>query len=218
MIASVQLTPRQLHIVDLVKRSGPIAAEDLATELNLSRAAIRADLSILTMSGYLEARPRVGYTYAGRENVAQGLENLRRLKVRDVQSVPIVIREDKSLYDAVVTTFLEDTGTLFVVDAEGNLLGAVSRSDLLRSAIGQMDLNKVPVGVIMTRTSNLVTLSADDTVFAAARKLRSHRLTALPVVREINLGNRTKIEVTGVISLNTISGLLAELAESQFGG
>lgn len=208
----MQLTPRQLHIVDLVKRSGPIAAEELAAELNLSRAAIRADLSILTMSGYLEARPRVGYTYAGRENAGQGLDKLRRLKVRDVQSVPTVIREDKPLYDAVVTTFLEDTGTLFVVDAEGTLLGAVSRSDLLRSAIGQIDLNKVPVGVVMTRASNLVTLGADDTVLSAARKLRSHRLTALPVIREVPMGERAKVEVTGVISLSTISGLLAELA------
>ena len=211
----MQLTPRQLHIVEIVKRTGPISAEELAAQLHLSRAAIRSDLSILAMSGYLEARPRVGYTYIGQEQTDDRLNHLRSLKVKDVQSVPVVIKEDKPLYDAIVTTFLEDRGTLFVVDTRGHLTGAVSRSDLLRSAIGQMDLNKVPVGVIMTRVSNLITLSPDDTVFSAARKLRVHGLTALPVTRELLVEGVTKVEVTGVISLGIVSGVLAELAESH---
>ncbi|MDP3488200.1 MAG: CBS domain-containing protein [Bacillota bacterium] len=210
----MQLTPRQLHIVEIVKRTGPIAAEELASQLHLSRAAIRSDLSILAMSGYLEARPRVGYTYLGQQTNDR-LNHLRSLKVRDVQSVPVVIKEDKPLYDAIVTTFLEDRGTLFVVDARGHLTGAVSRSDLLRSAIGQMDLGKVPVGVIMTRVSNLITLSPEESVFSAAHKLRLHGLTALPVTRELIIEGTTKIEVTGVISLGIVSGLLAELAESH---
>lgn len=211
----MQLTPRQLHIVEIVKRIGPIAAEELASQLHLSRAAIRSDLSILTMSGYLEARPRVGYTYLGKQQTNDRLNHLRSLRVKDVQSVPVVIKEDKPLYDAIVTTFLEDRGTLFVVDMRGHLTGAVSRSDLLRSAIGQMDLNKVPVGVIMTRVSNLITLNPEDTVFYAARKLRLHGLTALPVTRELIIEGITKVEVTGVISLGIVSGLLAELAESH---
>lgn len=211
----MQITPRQQHIVEIVKRSGPVSAEELALQLNLSRAAIRSDLSILTMSGYLEARPRVGYTYLGQEQTTSKLDRLRSLKVKDVQSVPVVIKEEKPLYDAIVTTFLEDAGTLFVVDARGHLTGAVSRSDLLRSSIGQMDLEKVPIGVIMTRVSNMVTLSSEDSIFYAARKLRLHGLSALPVTREIMVDGVTKIEVTGVISLGTISGLLAELAESH---
>lgn len=211
----MQLTPRQLHIVEMVKRMGPISAEELATHLALSRAAIRSDLAILTMSGYLEAKPRVGYSYLGREQTTDSLDRLRNLKVRDVQSVPVVIREDKPLYDAIVTTFLEDTGTLFVVDEQGHLTGAVSRSDLLRSAIGHMDLNKVPVGVIMTRVPNMVALTSEESIFSAARKLRTHGLTALPVVREVSLEGRTRVLVTGVISLHTISGLLAELAETH---
>ena len=77
------------------------------------------------------------------------------------------------------------------------------------------DLNKVPVGVIMTRVSNLITLSPDDTVFSAARKLRVHGLTALPVTRELLVEGVTKVEVTGVISLGIVSGVLAELAESH---
>jgi len=210
---AMQLTPRQIHIVEIVKRSGPIAAEELAAKLSLSRAAIRADLSVLSMTGYLEAKPRVGYTYAGRESGEQGIELLKKTRVRDVQAVPVVVREDKSLYDAVVTTFLDDTGTLFVIDKDGFLAGAVSRSDLLRSAIGQMDLEKVPVGVIMTRQANLITLSPDESVLSAARKLWIHKLSALPVVR--GTGDKSQCEVTGVITLGMVTGLLAELGEAH---
>ena len=67
----------------------------------------------------------------------------------------------------------------------------------------------------MTRVSNLITLNPEDTVFYAARKLRLHGLTALPVTRELIIEGITKVEVTGVISLGIVSGLLAELAESH---
>jgi CBS domain-containing protein len=199
-------------MVEIVKRFGPIAAEELASRLNLSRAAIRSDLSVLSMMGYLEARPRVGYTYAGKEAQGMGIEQFRKTRVRDVQSVPVVIREDKSLYEAVVSTFLDDTGTLFVVDNTGYLVGAVSRGDLLRSAIGQVDLEKVPVGVIMTRVSNLITLSPEDGILSAARKLWIHKISALPVVRE---AGKNRLEVTGVITLESVTGLFAELGETH---
>lgn len=209
----MELTSRQQKIVEMVKQCGPIAAEELAARLDLTRAAIRADLSVLTMIGHLEARPRVGYTYAGREALGQHLERLQRILVKDVQAVPIVIRESVSLYDAVVTTFLEDAGTLFVSDQVGHLVGAVSRSDLLRAAIGLVDLNKVPVGVIMTRTANLITLNAEDNVLSAARKLSLHKISALPVVKKSEAGDG--VEVTGTVSLATIAGLVAEFVETH---
>ncbi|MDP3058409.1 MAG: CBS domain-containing protein [bacterium] len=143
------------------------------------------------------------------------MAHICKMKVRDVQSVPVLIREDKPLYDAVVATFLEDVGTLFVVNSVGALTGAVSRSDLLRSSIGQMDLEKVPVGVIMTRMANIITLSPDESLLSAARKLWLHRLTALPVVRQQNGDGHSSFEVTGVISLSTITRIFAELGETS---
>jgi len=49
--------------VDIVKKNEPITSEQIAEKLNLTRAALRPDLSILTMSGILDARPRVGYFF-----------------------------------------------------------------------------------------------------------------------------------------------------------
>lgn len=141
----MQLSMRQEQIVDIVKRSGPITAQLIAEKLNLTRAAIRPDLTVLVMSGILEARPRVGYYLSSKPSGALVAEEIKKIKVGDVKGVPRVIRTEVSVFDAIVTMFLEDVGTLIVVDESGKLDGVVSRKDLLKSAIGGGDLHKMPV-------------------------------------------------------------------------
>ncbi|MEK0086217.1 helix-turn-helix domain-containing protein, partial [Benzoatithermus flavus] len=62
----MELNKRQEQILQIVKDYGPITGESIAEKLNLTRATLRPDLAILTMAGYLEARPRVGYFYTGK--------------------------------------------------------------------------------------------------------------------------------------------------------
>ncbi|MEG2936422.1 MAG: helix-turn-helix domain-containing protein, partial [Clostridium sp.] len=57
----MKLSQRQEQIIELVKANEPITSEAIAKELGLTRSAIRPDLSILTMTGILQARPKVGY-------------------------------------------------------------------------------------------------------------------------------------------------------------
>ena len=58
--------PRQLKIIqDIVKENEPITSESIASILNVTRATLRSDLAILTMTGILDARPKVGYFYSG---------------------------------------------------------------------------------------------------------------------------------------------------------
>lgn len=61
MVIIIELNKRQEHIIQIVKDHGPITGESIAAQLGLTRATLRPDLAILTMAGYLEARPRVGY-------------------------------------------------------------------------------------------------------------------------------------------------------------
>ena len=75
--------------------------------------------------------------------------------MKDYQSIPVVVSENISVYDAIVTMFLEDVGTLFVVDQSSLLVGVVSRKDLLRASIGKQELNDLPVNIIMTRMPNI---------------------------------------------------------------
>ncbi len=212
-VMAIELSPRQRRIVELAKKHGPITGEDLANRLSVTRAALRPDLAILTMSGLLEARPRVGYTFSGKSLNFMATERMRAIKVREVSGVPVVISEDKSVYDAVVSMFLEDVGTLIVVDKSGLLAGVVTRSDLLKNSMGGMSLERIPVGVVMTRLANVIYASMDETIMQAARKLLSHRISMLPVVRAA--ADEGKLEVTGTISLRTITRLYVEIGEGK---
>ena len=64
----MKLSPRQEEIVCLVKENQPITSEALAEKLGVTRAALRADLAVLTMIGILDARPKVGYVYSGKSS------------------------------------------------------------------------------------------------------------------------------------------------------
>ena len=61
----IQLNQRQQKIIEIVKENQPITSENIASALNVTRATLRSDLAILTMTGILDARPKVGYFYTG---------------------------------------------------------------------------------------------------------------------------------------------------------
>ncbi|OYD07682.1 helix-turn-helix transcriptional regulator [Paludifilum halophilum] len=207
----MELSQRQEKILNIVKDEGPITGERIAEKLNLTRATLRPDLAILTMSGFLDARPRVGYFYSGKTGNQLLGEHIQKLPVKDYKSVPVVCREETSVYDAICTMFLEDVGTLYVVQEGGLLVGVVSRKDLLKSSMGNQDLQTIPVGVIMSRMPNIVTCRAEDSLFDAATKLIRNQVDSLPVVREAESG--TGMEVVGRITKTTITRAFVELGE-----
>ena len=192
-----------------MKTAGPISGEEIAARLNVSRAALRPCLAVLTMSGLLAARPRVGYYYAGKGVQNLLAEYLKRFKVSEIKAVPAVVREETSAYDAIVTLFVEDVGTLFVVDEAGCLQGVVSRKDLLKTAIGATDLSRVPVAVIMTRVPNIITVEPDENMLEAAQKIIDYQIDALPVVKELAHG---KLKLLGKVTKTTLARLLAEVS------
>ncbi len=179
--------------------------------MNISRAALRPHIAILTTSGLLEARPRVGYYYAGKENQHFCAEYFEKIKVEDIKSVPVVVREQTSIYDAAVTLFLEETNALLVVDEEGSLKGLASQKDLLKASLGDSNLHQMPVAVIMTRGAGLVTLQPEENVLEAAVKMFEFELDALPVVKE---EANNKLRVTGCVNKSLLIRLLTEVKRS----
>jgi len=216
LVTPIELTKRQEEIIRIVKAEGPITGEQIAEKLNLTRATLRPDLAILTMSGLLDARPRVGYFYSGKSTQTLIAERLARIKVDDVKSIPVVISEKGSVYDSVVTMFTEDVGTLFVVSEGGYLEGAVSRKDLLKITIGGGDLRQIPVGMVMTRMPNIVTAFPEEAVFLAAKKLIIHQVDALPVVEKVNNNQgRESLKVVGRFTKTNITRLFVDLIEGE---
>lgn len=213
MVKKIELNERQGKILAIVKELGPITGESIAELLEVTRAALRSDLAVLTMSGYLDAKPRVGYTYK-----SDGVDNkirkvLNQYRVRDIMSMAVVVKEKCSIYDAIVTLFVEDTGSIFVLDEENYLAGIVSRKDLLKTTLGQADIHKVPVSVIMTRMPNIITASIDDTVVEVVKRIVEHEVDSLPVIKcFIDTNNEDKCEVVGRITKTNIARLFLDLA------
>lgn len=208
----MELSDRQETIIEIVKENGPITGENISNQLNLSRATIRPDLAILTMAGFLDARPRVGYFYTGKTGSELLTEKVKQYKVKDFQSVPVVVKEDTSVYDAISTMFLGDVGTLFVVDDHGSLTGVLSRKDLLRASIGNQNLNTVPVHIIMTRMPNITVCEPNDSLIESAKKLIDKQIDGLPVVKETKQG----LQVVGRITKTTITQAFVELILDEY--
>ncbi|MBJ3803006.1 MULTISPECIES: transcriptional regulator CcpN [Bacillus] len=210
-MSTIELNKRQEHILQIVKENGPITGEHIAEKLNLTRATLRPDLAILTMSGFLEARPRVGYFYTGKTGTQLLADKLKKLQVKDFQSIPVVIHENVSVYDAICTMFLEDVGTLFVVDRDAILVGVLSRKDLLRASIGQQELTSVPVHIIMTRMPNITVCRREDYVMDIAKHLIEKQIDALPVIKDTDKG----FEVIGRVTKTNMTKILVSLSENE---
>lgn len=207
----IELNKRQEKILQIVKNNGPITGEKIAEKLNLTRATLRPDLAILTMAGYLDARPRVGYFYTGKSSTQLLSESIKKFRVKDFQSVPIVIHEDSSTYEAICVMFLDDVGTLFVTNKDNHLVGVCSRKDLLRASMGGQEIHTTPIHVYMTRVPNVSVCYKDDLLFYAAKQIIDKQIDSIPVVVEKD----GHYEVTGRISKTTITRAFVSLIEDE---
>ncbi|MPM01330.1 Transcriptional repressor CcpN [bioreactor metagenome] len=213
---NLQLSPRQEQIVKIVKEGQPVTSEALAEKLGVTRAALRADLAILTMIGMLDARPKVGYVYLGKAHNTRILENISKVLVGEIMSKPVTVTEETTVYDAIVFLFLNDVGTLFI-ESNGILVGAVSRKDFLKNAIGGTDIHKVPVGVIMTRMPNIICGYAEDSAYSLAKKIIEHEIDSIPIVEKVenSTNEKNQFKIIGKISKTNITKLFVKLGEGN---
>jgi DeoR family transcriptional regulator, catabolite repression regulator len=212
----LEWTERQQRIVEIVKDSGPITGDQIAAKLDLTRATLRPDLSILTMSGILEAKPRVGYSYREKRGPSPIMERLLQLRVCAFKSMPITVLETASIYDATVTMFTQNVGSVCVVDPDRVLLGMLSRKDVLKASLGKSDLQIVPVGVIMTRMPNIYMTTLDEPVLSAAKKLVQHQVDSLPVVESyVDENGDERYEVVGRFTKTNVTKLFVEISETR---
>ncbi|WEK55526.1 MAG: helix-turn-helix transcriptional regulator [Candidatus Cohnella colombiensis] len=208
----IELTARQLTIIDLVKKHAPITGEQIAEGLGISRPTIRSDLSVLVMLGYIDAKPKVGY-FLGKVLTSEGQlgEKLRYLKVKDVMNRPAIIRESATVNDAVISLFMENTGFLTVTDDQGALAGMVSLKDLVKVTLGNPNAASIPVSMVMTRVPRIVMVTPDDTAIDAAKKMLDHQVGGMPVVVK-NAEDRSRYEVVGRLTKTNMAQILVELS------
>ncbi|TFE28571.1 helix-turn-helix transcriptional regulator [Cohnella luojiensis] len=208
----MELTVRQLTIIELVKKHAPITGEQIAECLGISRPTIRSDLSVLVMLGYIDAKPKVGY-FLGKVMTTEGRqsEKFMNLKVKDVMNRPVVIAESATVNDAVISLFVENTGFLTVTDEKGALTGMVSLKDLLKVTLGNPNAAAIPISMVMTRVPRLAFVSPEDSVLEAAKKMLDHQVGGMPVVQAHSQGERNRLEVVGRITKTNMTQSLVDL-------
>lgn len=195
----MELSERQKAIIEIVKMNEPISGDKIAEHLGLTKPTLRSDLAVLTMTGILDARPKVGYIYSGLSFEPLLHEQLFEKKVADLMTSSIIVFPKTSILDATTSLFMYDSGSLYVTQEEtGDLVGLVSRKDLLRSLINNQD-NSLSIAVIMTRMPNIIVSYPEMTILEAGRLLTQHEVDSLPVVE-----NKNSKKVIGKISKTRI--------------
>ena len=214
-LSKIGLTSRQKQIAEIVRVEGPITGQHIADKLRVTRAALRSDLAILVMSGIIDARPKVGYFFTGRSTLGMLTEEVSDILVSDIQSLPVVVKNTQSAYEAIISMFVEDVGSVYVVDEKNLLVGVVSRKDLLKLATNNNgDMKTIPVVMAMTPLSKMIMAFPDTTVAAAARKVIDNQIDSLPVVKCLDDQNKD-FEVIGRITKTNFTRLFVDIAEGR---
>lgn len=203
----MRLSPRQEEIVSIVKNNEPITGDEIAQRLGLTKSTLRSDFAVLTMTGILDARQKVGYIYSGLTEKSLLYEAFSEYFVKDLMVPAITVTPDTTVQNAITHLFMYDSGSLYVIDTIDNkLAGVVSRKDLLRAAIGQ--LMDTPLAIIMTRMPNIIVGQPDQTVLDAAKLIAKHQIDSLPIVSP-------EYEILGKVSKTHLVNLLVELSQSE---
>lgn len=205
----MNFTPRQEEIIKIVRDSGHITGDGIAKELKVPRATLRPDLTLLTMLEILGAKPKYGYFFKGHKNYFVFAEFIKTYPVEDIMSMPVILEDTTSVYDAIVTLFLENVGAIYVT-REGVLVGVISRKDLLRAAIGQVNLNDTPINVVMTRMPNVKRVYRDTSIHECSKLLVESQVDGVPVVEAID-GDERNLKVVGRITKTNITNLFVRL-------
>lgn len=189
----MKLTSRQEKILEIIKEKSPISGDEIAQKIGVTKSALRTDFSILNKLNLVSSKTKKGYFYRDRCAVK---------KVSDVMSPQNSIDMKTTVYDAIIHLFNHDLGTLMVIDNETeNLVGIISRKDLLKSVLNGKNIEKIPISMIMTRMPNVVYCYEDTDIKDATKKLIEHEIDSLPVLKRENnkykvIGRFTKTNVT----------------------
>ena len=130
-------------------------------------------------------------------------------------SKPSTVNESMMVYDAIVYLFLNDIGTVFV-ENNGYLVGAVSRKDFLKIAIGGTDIHKVPVGVIMTRMPNIIGGASEDSAYDMEKKIIEHEIDSIPIVEKVRVEQgKEQYKIIGKVSKTNITRLFVQMGKGE---
>jgi len=177
----MNLSERQHKIIEIIQMNGSITGEKIAKILGVTRSALRTDFSFLIKSEIIKSKTKVGYSLNPQKPKKINSSLLKDTNIKEFIGDALVLSEKASIHDGIVEIFTKDSGTIYITN--GDLLsGVVSRKDLLKAAIGGMNLSTLPISLIMSRMPNIHFCTTDATLFQAAEIIVKKEIDSLPVV------------------------------------
>lgn len=180
----MDFTKRQTRIINMLKQTSPLTSEKIAGNLELSVSTIRPDLRFLTSVEILNARPKVGYEFKGNQLLNFDYDHIYQTPISEILLPTTEIKASDTLQVAVGKLFLKDVSSLYVVNEKGDLVGLISRKDLLRASLNNSNVQSMMASIIMTRMPNVITATPDMSVIEAGKLLLLHKVDSLPVVEK----------------------------------
>ena len=203
----MDFTKRQTRIINMLKQTSPLTSEKIAGNLELSVSTIRPDLRFLTSVEILNARPKVGYEFKGNQLLNFDYDHIYQTPISEILLPTTEIKASDTLQVAVGKLFLKDVGSLYVVNEKGDLVGLISRKDLLRASLNNSNVQSMMASIIMTRMPNIITATPDMSVIEAGKLLLLHKVDSLPVVEK-----QSSRHAIGKITKNRIFQHFIEIA------
>ncbi len=136
------------------------------------------------------------------------------MRVSDIMTrATVTDSPSDSLRSAASLMWGHQTGSLLVMSA-GELRGIVTERDVMKAVARGMDPETTPVSAVMT--ADLITVSPDTDVSAAARQMANRWIRHLPVVMDGEvLGMLSQRDLVGVLMGSTSSADPARLPRDE---
>lgn len=153
----------------------------LVPGIHLSIPILSANMDTVTETRMAIAMAQLGgigilHRFMSIDEQAECVMRVKRSESLVVES-PLTISPEASVELARQIMDADGVGGLMVVDDENNLLGIITKRDVLLAPQEQIQLNQV-----MTPRERLITASPDESLEAARRTLYEHRIEKLPLV------------------------------------
>lgn len=80
----------------------------------------------------------------------------------------------------------------------------------MKIAIGNSDISKIPINVVMTRMPNIIYCEEGEEIIEGVKKLIEHQIDSLPVVKLEMNGEKKVYKLVGRVTKTNITKLFLE--------
>lgn len=197
---------KQEQIINLLKEEGRLSNLEIAEKLQVPMSDLESDLALLENLSVIAFNKKLGYYYQGSKKYIVFAELLKYYPVENIMSIPVIVEDYVSIYDTIVFLFLENVGSIYITK-DSSLVGVVSRKDLLKAAISDMDIKTSPVKTIMTKMPNIKTVEKTTSVYECAKKIVNSHIDGVAVIEKVD----SKIKVVGRVTKTNITSLFVKM-------